>query len=54
MSHPVWVRGLKQSLYIVKTILRVSHPVWVRGLKLYYRHRQYHVAERRTPCGCVD
>ena len=34
MSHPSWVRGLKQlvSLRTKRTFL--SHPSWVRGLKL--------------------
>ena len=32
-SHPVWVRGLKQSLGNTKGKLAGSHPVWVRGLK---------------------
>ena len=34
MSHPVWVRGLKQALRFTLPYLTTSHPVWVRGLKL--------------------
>ena len=35
MSHPSWVRGLKQNkrYNIYKDM--ASHPSWVRGLKLY-------------------
>ena len=32
-SHPVWVRGLKQSGDVVIRQFARSHPVWVRGLK---------------------
>ena len=33
-SHPVWVRGLKQSFLDQLVVLGLrSHPVWVRGLK---------------------
>ena len=32
-SHPVWVRGLKQSPQYITISRRMSHPVWVRGLK---------------------
>ena len=33
MSHPTWVRGLKQVM--TRKILKqlMSHPTWVRGLK---------------------
>ena len=33
LSHPAWVRGLKQSE--VRLIMKYlgSHPAWVRGLK---------------------
>ena len=34
MSHPVWVRGLKQHDYNARNDPKLSHPVWVRGLKL--------------------
>ena len=34
MSHPMWVRGLKQNLHHVCPLLVESHPMWVRGLKL--------------------
>ena len=33
-SHPVWVRGLKQSCLNRYSAQHQSHPVWVRGLKL--------------------
>ena len=33
MSHPVWVRGLKQSRESSGIERSRSHPVWVRGLK---------------------
>ena len=36
MSHPVWVRGLKQGFDAIITITELSHPVWVRGLKQAY------------------
>ena len=36
MSHPVWVRGLKRSLFEQINIFLESHPVWVRGLKRVY------------------
>ena len=32
-SHPVWVRGLKHDIKVVRNLDRESHPVWVRGLK---------------------
>ena len=35
MSHPVWVRGLKQILHHQFLLNSLSHPVWVRGLKPY-------------------
>ena len=34
MSHPTWVRGLKQLLNLIRLKRKVSHPTWVRGLKL--------------------
>ena len=33
MSHPVWVRGLKQEGNQFNAEQNQSHPVWVRGLK---------------------
>ena len=33
-SHPMWVRGLKQSKLKLLNKKRKSHPMWVRGLKL--------------------
>ena len=33
MSHPMWVRGLKQ-FRLAKNLQRIpSHPMWVHGLK---------------------
>ena len=32
-SHPVWVRGLKQTISAIPLKDTQSHPVWVRGLK---------------------
>ena len=37
MSHPMWVRGLKQILNQFEGMSIRSHPMWVRGLKLYTR-----------------
>ena len=34
LSHPVWVRGLKQNRGRASSGCPLSHPVWVRGLKL--------------------
>ena len=36
VSHPTWVRGLKQSLVAVMVKQAKSHPTWVRGLKHGY------------------
>ena len=33
MSHPMWVRGLKQPQGVATGGQAVSHPMWVRGLK---------------------
>ena len=33
MSHPMWVRGLKQSNARYYLPHLSSHPMWVRGLK---------------------
>ena len=33
VSHPVWVRGLKQVALALIDAIQSSHPVWVRGLK---------------------
>ena len=53
MSHPVWVRGLKQAKILWLVFKHWSHPVWVRGLKLCIPEEVY-VVSCRTPCGCVD
>ena len=55
MSHPVWVRGLKQSSRLNPARRSVSHPVWVRGLKPIPVIREAGGDKScRTPCGCVD
>ena len=33
MSHPMWVRGLKPLVLLMKLAVMSSHPMWVRGLK---------------------
>ena len=33
MSHPTWVRGLKQQGLTAIGLAILSHPTWVRGLK---------------------
>ena len=33
MSHPMWVRGLKQLITDLCRCSGKSHPMWVRGLK---------------------
>ena len=35
MSHPTWVRGLKQNMIAKTADTLSSHPTWVRGLKLF-------------------
>ena len=40
LSHPVWVRGLKQPEAPFNTVMdSMSHPVWVRGLKQQHAAR---------------
>ena len=39
MSHPMWVRGLKQHLQYSDYQGVSSHPMWVRGLKQQNDHR---------------
>ena len=41
MSHPTWVRGLKQKTLILILRFDRSHPTWVRGLKLFERQEQH-------------
>ena len=36
MSHPTWVRGLKQWRLPIAVDCKRSHPTWVRGLKLIF------------------
>lgn len=33
LSHPTWVRGLKQTFCCHWLTTLSSHPTWVRGLK---------------------
>ena len=47
------VRGLKHVITINSIICYKSHPMRVRGLKLGYIEKPQ-IAQRRTPCGCVD
>ena len=42
MSHPVWVRGLKQNRIYHHLVQYQSHPVWVRGLKHLFKTRQFY------------
>ena len=35
LSHPTWVRGLKQWTVALLALVLWSHPTWVRGLKHY-------------------
>ena len=37
LSHPTWVRGLKQVIRRKRKRKVSSHPTWVRGLKLFKR-----------------
>ena|GEM_PF-6014216 len=37
LSHPAWVRGLKQAWREDTGAGLMSHPAWVRGLKRMYR-----------------
>ena len=53
LSHPTWVRGLKQVLNLLFFAAFVSHPTWVRGLK-HIGHAHRPGEQRRTPRGCVD
>ena len=41
MSHPVWVRGLKQPEFADLGQQPTSHPVWVRGLKLLLHYANW-------------
>ena len=38
MSHPMWVRGLKQEVIKRTRFDSKSHPMWVRGLKHIIRN----------------
>ena len=53
MSHPTWVRGLKQSSLGVLHVEVTSQPTWVRGLKLL-NLVQLVCLLSRTLRGCVD
>ena len=59
LSHPVWVRGLKQVAVVMQHQVITSHPVWVRGLKLLHvsNRASHYVAPRvgawiETPAPC--
>ena len=49
MSHPVWVRGLKQTLPKILLVFWQSHPVWVRGLKLVEKKKKHYKRKRSHP-----
>ena len=53
MSHPTWVRGLKQNSYDTVGDGDKSHPTWVRGLKLWFAGL-FLLVLSRTLRGCVD
>ena len=53
VSHPTWVRGLKQDAQVGKQKIETSHPTWVRGLKLGLGTTMK-AALGRTLRGCVD
>ena len=53
LSHPTWVRGLKQSGNAWEATWAKSHPTWVRGLKLSYSYDFVFVLCRILH-GCVD
>ena len=49
MSHPAWVRGLKQKRETPAAGQNSSHPAWVRGLKplsIYEKIMRVQVAPR--------
>ena len=55
MSHPVWVRGLKQrkrpgTRPVIKVAPRVG--AWIETYGKDQVHTGIYVC--RTPCGCVD
>ena len=49
MSHPAWVRGLKQNIAGMLEYGAKSHPAWVRGLKLV-RHNSMIKGYYVAPC----
>ena len=53
MSHPTWVRGLKQRCGDELGESCESHPTWVRGLKRG-GHSDASLRLCRTLRGCVD
>ena len=53
MSHPTWVRGLKQQNAVNANDGASSHPTWVRGLKLILMILLMSLLSR-TLRGCVD
>ena len=54
MSHPTWVRGLKQTLKNLVNADVLSHPTWVRGLKQVLQSQSIYNFAGRTLRGCVD
>ena len=53
MSHPTWVRGLKQTIIVESLPRNMSHPTWVRGLKPSGEPGKAN-PQGRTLRGCVD
>ena len=54
MSHPMWVRGLKQQRGKREGVRSMSHPMWVRGLKPEDGKLHLQAGRCRILCGCVD
>ena len=54
MSHPIWVRGLKQIRCYRIAETAWSHPIWVRGLKPEQVKRNWMRSKSRPLYGCVD
>ena len=55
LSHPVWVRGLKQMVTYMADETKAVAPrvgAWIETYPASYAtHGERY---RRTPCGCVD
>ena len=54
LSHPTWVRGLKQTAGFKLDNIAMSHPTWVRGLKQFRDKYDLIASKGRTLRGCVD